>query len=160
MTFFHCFSCYSLNARRIFFKKNCCSTDLASSSSFASLSPASSTSCTFGNKLTGYLKAANCSESFTQWVMGHVCLIKIQLLQCARLGNLSLQVMKYDEISCSNWFSMGSSLNQACYDKSLPVLKVLWSLSVLAHLLQQNKNIVPQEHLHHCPSFPFRVKHL
>lgn len=59
---------------------------------------ASSTSCTFGNMLTGYLKAVNCSESFTYWVMGHVCLIKIQLLHCTMLGNLSSQVMKYDEI--------------------------------------------------------------
>lgn len=127
-----------------------------------SLSPAlaASTSCTFGNKLPGYLKTANCSESFTQWVMGHVCLIKIQLLYCSRPRNLSLQVMKYDEISYSNWFSMGSSLNQPCYDKQFPVLKVLQSLSILAYLLQQNKNIVPQEQLHHRPSSPFILKHL
>jgi hypothetical protein len=61
-------------------------------------SPASSTSCTFGNMLTGYLKAVNCSENFTYWVMSHVCLIKIQLLHCTILGSLSSRVMKYDEI--------------------------------------------------------------
>lgn len=73
-----------------------------------SLPLASSTSCTFGNMLTGYLKAVNCSENFTYWVMGHVCLIKIQLLHCTILGNLSSQVMKYDEIGEPNWFSMGT----------------------------------------------------
>lgn len=83
-------------------QKNVCFTAVPSygvdSCSPPPLPLASSTSCTFGNMLTGYLKAVNCSESFTYWVMGHVCLIKIQLLHCTMLGNLSSQVMKYDEI--------------------------------------------------------------
>lgn len=88
--------------------KNICFTALPRLSPPLSLPLAPSTSCTFGNMLTGYLKAVNCSENFTYWVMGHVCLIKIQLLHCTILGNLSSQVMKYDEIGEPNWFSMGT----------------------------------------------------
>lgn len=72
---------------------------------------------TFGNMLTGYLKAVNCSENFTYWVMGHVCLIKINDYACTILGNLipSYEVWFWNRRT--QLVQYGNSINQACYDK-------------------------------------------